>query len=124
MSENEEMILYLSTYANDNAEKAAIPFVLGGAALAMDVKAIIVLQGASVQMAKKGYVDTMDKPGGFPPVKKLLADFLELGGEIKVCAPCIKERGIEESDLIEGAVTTAAGQVNLLALKADAVMAF
>jgi len=124
MSENEEMVLYILTYANDNAEKAAMPFVLGGAALAMDLKAVVVLQGEGVFVGKQGYVDTMDKPGGFPPMKKLLADFLELGGEIKVCAPCIKERGIDESDLVKGAVTTAAGQVNLLALEADAVMVF
>jgi len=124
MEEKEELIMYISTHENDNAEKAAIPFVLGGAALVMDVKAVIVLQGAGVKVAKKGYVDTMDKPGGFPPMKKLLADFLELGGEIKVCSPCIKERGIEESDLVEGAVTTAAAQVNLLALEADVVMTF
>ncbi|MFH2131117.1 MAG: DsrE family protein [bacterium] len=124
MSENQEMILYIATFSGDNAEKAAVPFVLGGAALAMDIKAVIVLQGEAVYLAKPGYVDTMKKPGGFPPVKKLLADFLELGGELKVCGPCIKDRGIEESGLIEGASVTAAGQVNLLALKADAVMTF
>jgi len=124
MSEKEEMILYILTYANDNAEKAAIPFVLGGAALAMDLRAVVVLQGEGALLAKPGYVDTMNKPGGFPPLKKLLSDFVELGGELKVCGPCIKDRGIEEADLIEGANVTAAGQVNLLAIEADAVLTF
>jgi uncharacterized protein len=124
MTEKEELIMYFATYADDNAEKAAVPFVLAGAALVMDVKAAIVLQGEAVYLAKQGYVDTMKQPGGFPPMKKLLADFLELGGELHVCTPCIKERGIEESSLVEGASTTAAAQVNLLALKADAVLVF
>ena len=57
-------------------------------------------------------------------MNKLLSEFLELGGEIKVCMPCIKERNIEESDLIEGAETTAAGAVNAAALEADAVFSF
>lgn len=124
MSEKQEMILYFATFANDNAEKAAAPFVLGGAALAMDIKAVIVLQGEGVYLGKKGYADAMNQPGGFPPVKKLLADFIELGGELKVCGPCIKQRGIEESSLVEGASVTAAGQVNLLAIQADAVLTF
>ncbi len=124
MAEKQEMLLYFDTHANDNAEKAAIPFVLGQAALAMDIRAVIVLQGEAVYIAKQGYVDTMNQPGGFPPMKKLLAGFLELGGELKVCSPCIKERGIEESTLVEGSSICAAGQVNLLAIEADAVMVF
>jgi len=123
MSEKQEMIMYIATYANNNAEKAAMPFVLAGAALAMDIRAVVVLQGESTYMAKRGYVDTMDQPGGFPPMKKLLADFFEFGGELKVCGPCIKERGIEESSLVDGYSITAAGEVNILALKADAVIA-
>jgi uncharacterized protein len=124
MSEKEEMIMYISTHADDNAEKAAIPFVLGGAALVMDVKAVVVLQGESVKLAQKGFVDSMPQPGGFPPFTKLLSDFMQLGGELKVCVPCLKSRGIEESSLIEGAKTTAAAQVNLLALEADALFTF
>ncbi len=124
MSDKEEMILYFATFADDNPEKAAIPFVLGTAALTMDIKAVVVLQGEGVNLAKRGYVDTMKQPGGFPPMKKLLTDFLQLGGEIKVCSPCIKVRDIEKSSLVEGANTTAAAQVNLLALKADVVMVF
>jgi uncharacterized protein len=121
MPEEQEMIMYLSTHADDNPEKAAVPFVLAGAALVMDVRAVIVLQGESVKLAQKGFVETMPQPGGFPPFPKLLSDFMELGGELHVCAPCIKSRGIEESTLVEGARATAGAQVNLLALKANAL---
>ncbi len=124
MSEKEESILYINTYAGDDAEKAAMPFVLGCAALAMDIKATIILQGNGVYLARKGYVDTTLPPGGFPNLKKLLADFLELGGALKVCVPCIKERHIEESDLVDGAETTAGGEVNVMAIAADAVLVF
>ena len=124
MAEKEERIMYFGTHANDNAEKAAMPFVMANAALAMDVKATVVLQGEAVYIAMKGFVDTMVAPGGFPPLKKLLTDFLELGGDLRVCVPCIKERNIEESDLVEGSKTTAAGQLNVDALKADAVFVY
>jgi len=57
-------------------------------------------------------------------MKKLLTEFLELGGKLWVCGPCISSRNIEESELIEGAEVTAAGVVNLEAMEADAVFVF
>ncbi|MFZ7125356.1 MAG: DsrE family protein [Desulfobacterales bacterium] len=124
MSEKEEKILYFGTCAGENPEKAAMPFVMANAAMAMDIQATIVLQGNGVYLAQKGYVDHMLSGGGFPPMKKLISEFTELGGKLLVCVPCIKERSIEESDLLEGAETTAAGQVNLQAMQADAVIVY
>jgi len=57
-------------------------------------------------------------------MKKLMSDFIELGGKMLVCVPCIKERNIEEKDLISGAETTAAGAVNIEALESDAVLVY
>ena len=124
MAEKEEKILYITTYAGEDPEKASMPFVMACAALAMDIKVTLALQGNAVYLANKGYVDTMLTGGGFPPMKELLASFLELGGQLKICVPCIKERNIDESELVEGAQTTAAGALNLEALEADAVFVY
>ena len=124
MTENEEKVLYIGTCAAENSEKAHMPFVMANAALSMDVKATIVLQGAGVYLAKKGYADTMPPGGGFPPLKKLLEDFLQFGGKLKVCGPCIKERHIEESDLVTGTEVTAAGALNIEAMEAKAVFTY
>jgi uncharacterized protein involved in oxidation of intracellular sulfur len=120
----EEKILYIATCAGDNPEKAAMPFVMANAAMAMEIKATVVLQGNGVYLAQKGYVDTMLPAGGFPTVRELLDSFMELGGELKVCVPCIKERHIEESELVEGSQTTAAGALNLEVIQANAVMVY
>ncbi len=122
--EKTEKILYMCTCSEERSEIAHIPFVLANAALAMDIEAKIILQGDGVNIAKKGYVDTMPPGGGFPPMKELLESFLELGGIIWVCGPCIKDRNIEESDLIEKSEITAAGSVNLAAIESDAVFVF
>ena len=121
---NEEKILYIGTCAGENPEKAAMPFVMANAALAMDVQATVCLQGNGVYLAQKGYMDTMLPAGGFPPLKELLTGFLELGGTLKVCVPCIKARNIDEADLVAGSQTTAAGALNLAAMEADAVMVY
>lgn len=126
MSEEQvEKILYFGTHACENPEKAAMPFVMANAALAMDMEAVVVLQGNGVYLAQKGYADKMTKPGGFPPVAKLLNDFLELGGRLLICVPCIKERNIDEkTDLVAGAKTTAAGALNVEATESKAVFVY
>lgn len=124
MSEKEEKILYMSTHGDENLDKASIPFVLANGALAMDIKATVILQANAVVFAKKGFADTVPASGGFPPMKKLMSDFIELGGTIQVCGPCIKDRGITPEDLIDGATVTAAAQVNIAAIEADAVFVY
>jgi uncharacterized protein len=124
MSENEEKVMFVCTHAGDNPEKAAIPFVMGSAARAMDAKAVVVLQEEGVHLGQKGYAEHMTKPGGFEPLPKLINDFLELGGKLMVCVPCIKARNIEAKDLIEKAETTAAGQLIATALKCKAVFTY
>ena len=124
MAEKEKKILYIGTRADDDPEKAAMPFVMACAALAMDIKATIALQGNAVYLAQRGYAEKVLTGGGFPPMKDLLANFVELGGELKICVPCIKSRNIEESELVEGAQTTGAGALNLEAIEADAVMVY
>jgi uncharacterized protein involved in oxidation of intracellular sulfur len=127
MEENqkrEEKILYISTCGGDDPEKASMPFVLAGAALAMDIKATICLQGNAVYLAQKGFADHVLPGGGFPPMKKLIQDFIELGGKMLVCVPCIKKRNIAETELIDGAETTAAGAVNIEAMTSNAVLVY
>lgn len=116
--------MYFATHAGDNPEKACMPFVMANGAMAMDIKAMVVLQGNGVYLAKEDYRKNMLKGGGFPKFDKLFSDFLELGGELHVCAPCIKERNIAESELPAGSKITAAGQVNLMALKANAIFVY
>jgi uncharacterized protein involved in oxidation of intracellular sulfur len=124
-TETTEKILYIGTNAGDNPEKAAMPFVMANAALAMDIGATVCLQGNGVYLAQKGYAEKTLPPGGFPPLKKLISEFIELGGNLLVCVPCIKERNIDEKqDLIEGSKTTAAGALNVEAIESNAVFVY
>jgi uncharacterized protein involved in oxidation of intracellular sulfur len=119
-----QKILYIGTHAGEDPERACMPFALANAALAMGIKATVVLQGHGVYVAKKGYVDNMLPGGGFPAMRELLDSFLEMGGQLKICSPCIKERNIEETDLIKEAQTTGAGALNVEALEADAMLVY
>lgn len=119
-----EKVLYICTYGGENPDKAHLPFVMANAALAMDIQATVVLQGNGVYLAQKGYIDHILPGGGFPSLNELLKSFKDLGGKLLVCVPCIKARNIKESDLIEGAQTTAAGALNIEAIESSAVFVY
>jgi uncharacterized protein involved in oxidation of intracellular sulfur len=123
MSDAPEKIVYIATYAGEDAERASFPFMLANAALAMDVEAVMVLQGNAVWLAKKGYAQHVHA-AGLPPMEQLVGNFMELGGKMMVCTPCIKHRNIEVSDLIDGAEPVAGGSVNQELLTANASVAY
>ena len=122
MSDTEKLV-FISTAGIDNQEKATLPFVIATAALTVDVEVVMILQGAAVMLAKKGMTDHV-QASGFLPLKKLVQDFIDLGGRILLCSPCIKERNIAPKDIIEGAQTIAAGTVVDEVLTAKSVITY
>jgi len=117
----EEKIVVISTHGAEDAERATLPFVVANAALAMDVKAVICLQGNAVTLAVKGGADAVSA-AGFPPLKELMASYFAQGGELLLCTPCIKSRNITTDMLVEKAAAIAAGRVVTECLESKAVL--
>ncbi|MCF8033151.1 MAG: DsrE family protein [Desulfarculaceae bacterium] len=123
MSEQTEKIVYIATHGGENPEKASLPFVLANAALAMEVEAVVALQGTAVTLAKEGCLQHIFA-AGLPPLKQLVDSFLEQGGRLMVCVPCIRERKLEESELIEGIELMAAAKLTQELLSANATLVY
>lgn len=122
MAENDsEKIIIFVTHGGEEPEMATVPFVVGNAALAMDVPVTVVLQGAGVTLMKKGCYEHVFA-AGFDPLKKLVDSFREFGGKILVCIPCIESRKITEDMLVEGAELGKAARVVQEVLEAKAVL--
>jgi predicted peroxiredoxin len=99
MSDNPEKLVIIATHAEESPDKATIPFVMGSAALAMDVDVSIILQVTGVYLALKGYADHVHA-AGFPPLLELQETFFEAGGKLLVCSPCMQARKIKPEDLV------------------------
>jgi uncharacterized protein involved in oxidation of intracellular sulfur len=122
MATTEKMVL-ITTTGIDNPEKAILPFVVAVAALTMDAEVVIILQAAAVMLAKNGIAETVNVPG-FMPLKKLLDTFIEMGGRLLLCTPCVKERQITSEDLIPGSKLIAAATIVDETLSAKAVLTY
>ncbi len=118
-----EKIVYIVTHGGEDPERATFPFMLATTAQSMEVEAVVMLQGAGVYLAKKGYLDHVNA-AGLAPLKDLVDTFIREGGQLLVCIPCIRQRKIEESDLIEGATLTMAANVNQHILSANSTLVY
>jgi len=95
-------VLLISTHFDDNLEIATMPWAIGNAALAENKDVTIFLQGLAVREAQKGGTKGLRFPP-FPSLETLQKAFVENGGRIFVCAPCMKAHSVEPDELIEGA---------------------
>ncbi len=121
--EAQEKILIIGTHGPEDPERASFPFVIANAALVLDVKATVALQGVAVLLAQKGIADHVFTPG-LPPLKELLENFFAQDGKLLVCTPCIKERQIETEMLIEGAELVAGARVVMETLEANSTLSY
>jgi predicted peroxiredoxin len=119
----EEKIVIFAKHGGEDAEKATLPFVVGNAALAMDVKVTMILQASGVTLAAKGFYEHIFALG-FDPLKKLVDSFLELGGTILVCIPCSEARHITNDMLLQGAQPVKGARVVQEILGANAVLSY
>jgi len=118
-----QKIVYIFTSAGDRSEDAVTGFTLATVGLSMGHQVTIVLLGYGTMLAKKGYAETVHAPER-QPLKRLLTDFLESGGRLLCCVPCIKGRKMETSDLIDGVLPGTAVSVSEEIADADKVLTF
>lgn len=121
--DKQEKMVIFATHGGEDPDRATMPFIMGNAALAMEAEVTVVLNGVAVTLAKKGCYEHVFAAGQ-DPLKKLVDTFMELGGQIWVCTPCIRERQITEDMLVQTARPVTAGKVVDACLAADAILNF
>lgn len=97
-------------HCHNNPDAITVGFVVAGAALGSEKETTIFLSTDAVWAAAKGEAEKISVGEPFKPLKELINSFIENGGRVLACTPCLKTRGITEDMLIEG-VTPAGGAV-------------
>lgn len=98
------------THAKDNSDNATVGFVVANASVASGVETVVFLTTEGVRLSSKGYADDIHEEG-FAPLKQLMADFVEAEGNIWVCSPCFKKRGLDVNNLVNGATIVGGAKV-------------
>lgn len=112
--EKRKIVITLS--AGPECEKSSVGLTIANGALTSGMQVYIFLTSNAVDISRKRAIDTTQvKP--FESLKGLLDDFLARGGTLWACPPCVKSRGYEDKDLIEG--VTVCGASAMLELIAE-----
>ncbi len=121
MSDESQKLVYIMHDGGDKAEKVLTGFAVANIGLSMENEVTIILMGEATRLAYKGYGETVHSLDRMP-LDKLMRDFLDLGGKILICLPCIKSRKVDPSMLVEGVEPTTGTVVNDAIVEADKVI--
>jgi uncharacterized protein len=110
--------IVIGTHGDEDVERATMTFACAGASSALGVKTTVFLTMGGVRLAQKGVAEKLQPVKGMASVKELRDAFVQGGGKIRVCIPCLESRGIEKSSFIDGVEF-----VNLMDFAADATSA-
>lgn len=100
-------LFIMVTHGPENPEMATIPFVMATAAQASDVDVVMGFQGNGSMLMIQCMSEHVFAQG-FPKLSELINTYIEEGGKMYVCGPCVGSRQVNEDELIEGATIVGA----------------
>ena len=122
MSESARELVVLVTHGMDH-ELSSVAFTIANGGMTAGLKVSIFLTSAAVDLVRKRAIEgVVVHP--LEPLPALIKDFLARGGRLWACTPCVKARGYEQSDLIDGVEIAGSSKVHELIKAGAATLSF
>lgn len=106
MQNSTDKVVVLLTKGIDS-EVSSVAFTIANVALTAGMKASVFLTSAAIDLVRK-VGQKMTQVAPLESLAKLIEDFQARGGAIWACPPCVKSRGYEQADLLDGVVIVGA----------------
>lgn len=106
---NGELVVVMTHGADE--ELSSVAFTIANGGMTAGLKVSIFLTSAAVDLVRKGAVE-MTQAAPLEPLSSLIQDFLDRGGTLWACTPCVKARGYTQEDLREGVIITGASPMH------------
>jgi predicted peroxiredoxin len=106
-----------------DSELSSVAFVIANGGLTAGLKVSIFLTSTAIDLVRKGG-QRLTQVAPLDPLAALIEDFQKRGGVIWACTPCVKSRGYEQSDLLDGVVITGASVMHAEIKKGAATLSF
>lgn len=122
MAENARDLVVLVTHGIDH-ELSSVAFTIANGGMTSGLKVSIFLTSAAVDLVRKRAIDSTVVPP-LEPLAALVKDFLARGGKLWACTPCVKGRGYDQSDLIDGVEIAGSSKIHELIKGGAATLSF
>jgi predicted peroxiredoxin len=122
MPETKRTLVVLMTRGADH-ELSSVGFTIacGGLTAGLDVG--VFLTSAAVDLVRKRAIDSTVVPP-LSPLRELVQDFMKRGGTVWACTPCVKARGYEQADLLDGVLISGASVMHERIKQGAATLSF
>ena len=122
MPENTRDLVVLMTHGADH-ELSSVGFTIANGGMTSGLKVSIFLTSAAVDLVRKRAIDSTVVPP-LEPLAALVKDFIDRGGRLWACTPCVKGRGYEQTDLIDGVEIAGSSKIHELIKGGAATLSF
>lgn len=110
MAAGTDKLVILVTRGIDS-ELSSVAFTIANGGLTAGLKVFMFLTSTAIDLVRKnGQAMTHVQP--LEPLAAMIADFQKRGGVIWACPPCVKSRGYEQKDLLEGVMIQGASAMH------------
>jgi predicted peroxiredoxin len=122
MQASTDKLVVLVTRGIDS-ELSSVAFTIANGGLTAGLKVFIFLTSTAIDLVRKGG-QRMTQVAPLDPIAALIADFQKRGGVIWACTPCVKSRGYEQADLLDGVIITGASVMHAEIKQGAATLSF
>ena len=122
MAEAPRELVVVITHGADH-EMSSVAFTIANGGMTSGLKVAIFLTGNGVDLVRKRAIDNL-VVHPFEPLAALVKDFLARGGRLWACTPCVKARGYEQSNLIDGVEIAGSSKIHELIKSGAATLSF
>lgn len=106
-----------------DSELSSVAFTIANGGITAGLKVSMFLTSTAIDLVRKrGHAMTHVPP--LSPLSELIADFQKRGGTIWACPPCVKSRGYEQNDLIDGVIIVGASAMHAEIKEGAATLSF
>jgi predicted peroxiredoxin len=122
MADSARDLVVLMTHGADH-ELSSVGFTIANGGMTAGLRVSIFLTSSAVDLVRKrAHEGLVVHP--LEPLNALIKDFLSRGGRLWACTPCVKARGYEQSDLIEGVEIAGSSKIHELIKNGAATLSF
>lgn len=122
MENGNRNLVVLMTHGADH-ELSSVGFTIANGGLTAGLGVSIFLTSAAVDLVRKRAVHST-RVDPLEPLAAMIGDFIRRGGGLWACTPCVKARGYEQADLIDGVTITGASKMHELIKQGAATLSF
>src|SRR5262245_57538320 len=122
MKAGTDQLVILMTKGIDS-ELSSVAFTIANGGITAGLKVSLFLTSAAIDLVRRNGQRMTHVPP-LEPLAKMMEDFMNRGGVIWACPPCVQSRGYSQADLIEGVTIVGASAMHAKIKEGAATLSF